>query len=803
MLIFIFNFKVTGNKCALKGRGTLPFVTQTGCPKFSRSCLMVPHPSLPRVLNWQILLPGSILMHGFAFQVDKLVAEIEDHQLLHELSLEDDVDAEELPSELNLSAVSSVSSMSGVAPLPLDPASDNPVQESGVAQLPPDELDFGVIENIPVLTASSTPICLSAPLAAASSCVRASLHAILSKSPGVLSDSSYSSESEVMEEEQVTVVQADIQEGPGVVGPDSQTVESVAPQKTQTASLLVSTKAVIHPLPSDAVSPQSTSSAINLPQTPQHILPTLLQEAASSDVLSAAGWSEDPASTVQESVLEGLPSCSSDLTSAIPGALSTPLGSNHAPVGGMTVSDEAVHALSPALSSRLVPGQDSMIKDPPVGQTCDQEKTDGCTHPVSPSTPAGSAVPLSGSSTLDHSTPSGQLAQDLHLSASPSPSPAEQLEDPLRKSPVCSSSPGWLVDLPVVTEKLALVDPHPSGSGQVTSDPSDSSTIPDASKAPSPHDSSPLPDQAEPSRDSSMQLQPQEESSLEAQKAECDAYVSGALDVTLESRAQVPMDRAIVERLRGEAAKGVALWNDCLSHMTVNKHPHCDFPHVYGVGCDMQYYIKTKVPDYKESYDEFHNLLLCNDLTAEVVEQTDPFVVRHVVARLLNDEHTLPAELLPSLGASLCSHRHALVACRDSLLETVKDMDRKLHQISLDEAALSLQVEALFLPGGTQIPASSLRESNGRTPLQWPMRRWSLSSLPSRLSWRTSSIYRLLTIWPQTVGIIRGNTHPLVPRHSVPLISSAKMGCRSPSGFEGVNCLGTKLCRSLSARRHP
>ncbi len=57
-------------------------------------------------------------MHGFAFQVDKLVSEIEDHQLLHELSLEDEIIAEKLPSELDLSVGSSDSSMSSVAPLP-------------------------------------------------------------------------------------------------------------------------------------------------------------------------------------------------------------------------------------------------------------------------------------------------------------------------------------------------------------------------------------------------------------------------------------------------------------------------------------------------------------------------------------------------------------------------------------------------------------------------------------------------------------------------------------------------------------
>ncbi len=75
-------------------------------------------------------------MHGFAFQVNKLVSEIEDDQLLHELSLEDDVDIEELPSELNLSEVSCDSSMSGAALLPPDPVSDDPVLESGVAWFP-------------------------------------------------------------------------------------------------------------------------------------------------------------------------------------------------------------------------------------------------------------------------------------------------------------------------------------------------------------------------------------------------------------------------------------------------------------------------------------------------------------------------------------------------------------------------------------------------------------------------------------------------------------------------------------------
>ncbi len=89
-------------------------------------------------------------MCGFAFQVDRLVSEIEDHQFLHELSLEDNVDTEELPSELNFSEVSSDSSMSGVAPLPPDPVSDDPVLESGVAQLPLDKLDCGALDSVPI-----------------------------------------------------------------------------------------------------------------------------------------------------------------------------------------------------------------------------------------------------------------------------------------------------------------------------------------------------------------------------------------------------------------------------------------------------------------------------------------------------------------------------------------------------------------------------------------------------------------------------------------------------------------------------
>ncbi len=222
-----------------------------------------------------------------------------------------------------------------------------------MAQLPPDELDCGGVENIPIPTACSTPIRPPVPIAVTSLHVHVSLRAILSKSPvPILSDSSYSSESDVMEEEQVTVVQAGLQGESGVVGPDSQTVESVAPQEVQTALSLVSTEAVIHPPPSDAASLQSTLTlgVVSLPQTPQHVPPTLLWEAASSGVLGAARRSEDPASTVQESGVEGPPSCSPNVASIVPGVLSTLLGSNPAPVNDATVSSEAVHVQCPALA---------------------------------------------------------------------------------------------------------------------------------------------------------------------------------------------------------------------------------------------------------------------------------------------------------------------------------------------------------------------------------------------------------------------------------------------------------------------
>ena len=160
-------------------------------------------------------------MRGFAFQVDKLVSIVKDHQFLHELSLEVQAAVEELPSELDLSEASTVSLMSGVGPLPLDSVSPDPLIESGVAQVPPDELVHGEIDIAPVPAASSTPVCPSTPSVSSVS------HSDL---PDYVLDSSGSSMDEGLS------LNPEGSGKPVVVGPDSQTVESVAPRSSPAAS---------------------------------------------------------------------------------------------------------------------------------------------------------------------------------------------------------------------------------------------------------------------------------------------------------------------------------------------------------------------------------------------------------------------------------------------------------------------------------------------------------------------------------------------------------------------------------------
>ncbi len=657
-------------------------------------------------------------MHGFAFQVDKLVAEIEDHQLLHELSLEDDLDTEKLPSELNLSAVSSDSSMSGVALLPPDPTQDNSSQESGVAQLPLDELDCGVLKNIPVPSACSMPVHPSAsPTPGVSHAKAVVSAAVRSSFPVLHSDTSFSLESSIMEQEQPSSAKADIQEQEGldVAGPDSQMVESAALQDALTASSLVTTKAVVHSSPGGVTSslPATSSDVLNLPWTPQCIPPTHLWEAAPSNALGAAGWSEDPALTVQESVVEGSSSHLLGSTSAVPGALSAQEGSNHAPGDGMIVSSKAAHSPSP------VPSESSDLKWEPTeedsesGHSSSPELTDECTHPTS--LPGRTNAPASGSShlsTLACPASSSLLAQDLRLSPSPPP-PAGHQWDSLHRFSTCSSSSERPTDSPDTAGKLAPVDSDLPGSGWLSPEPPNPSVsiAKPETPPPPPFTSSPPPDHAEPSKDSSAQLQVKEECLEEVLDVEGDADQSATLDVTLESGAQVPMDRAVIEQLHAKAAKEVALWEDCLGHMTVNEHPHCEYPHIYGVRCEMEYYIKMEVPEQMAHYDEFHNRLLQKDMTAPVVEQMDKFVVCHIVACLLRSEYSLLADLLPSLEYSLCTHHHAIVAHRDELRESICRMDQKLLQISLVEAATPTQTVA----SGSIVPPWRDSDSSGQS----------------------------------------------------------------------------------------
>ena len=661
-------------------------------------------------------------MRGFAFQVDRLVLEIEDHQFLHELSLEDAVDMEELPSELNLSGVSHDSSMSDVALLPPDPVSDDPIVESGVARLPPDELDCGDLNSAPIPAASSTP---THPSASPTSCV-SQVQALVSASarrlfPGHLSDTSCSSNSS-MDEEQLSSKEVSVGDSkePSVVEPDSQAVESEVPPANPAASSTESTGAVMRLSFGDPVSPHSpsTSTIVNFPRTPQHVPPSSLQEAASSGMLGAAGWLEGPASTVQESVVQSSPCCSSVPVSTIPRALSTPLGSNNAPVGGATNSNEAVHPDGPASTDALVLEQNPVTEGPEADHSHGSENTDGGTHPTSPSVcAAAQAPPPPGSSLPDGTAALGSSFQDMHQSSPLSSSSVGQLCCSLPHSPVRPDSPERSTDQSAAVEKLALADSHPPASGWLFPGPSQIPVPVVLPKAlpPAPSDSAPSADRVKPPQDSSIQLQVEADSVLGVRGAESGVDPS-TLDVSLEGGAQVPMDRSVVEQLRNGAAKEVATWDNCLSRMNVNEHPDCPFPHVSGVKCDMRYYTKTEAPERVAEYDEFQDMLLRNNLTADVIENMYPFVVRHVVARLHQIEYSVPEELLPSLEASLHWHREELTVRRGEQLAFVKSMDSKLRQL-VEEEAVPVIASGNIVPPHRDSDSSFLSEGDKQTDL--------------------------------------------------------------------------------------
>ncbi len=560
-------------------------------------------------------------MCGFAFQVDKLISEIKDHQLLHKLSLEDDIAVEELPSELDLSEASTDSSMSGVAPLPPDSISTDLFIESGVAQLPPDKLDCDKVDSVPVPTASSTPFRQSAPPASSvprtlsRSNIRRSIHQQFFSER--LSDTSCSDSS--MDEGQPLGPESSGE--PAVVNPDSRTVESVALHSSPAASPVDFTRAVASSSPGSVglPSPIPSSDVENPPRTPQCVPPSLPQEAASSDMLSAAGQLEGPASTVQESVVTGSPSSSPSPT--IPGVLSASLRSNPAPEGGVVDSSEAVNAERPASSE-----QDSQMEGSQVGPSTDLKSMDVSTHP--PFSVVGVVSSAAGSSTADSTAVSGLAFQDSSALHSPLASPVKQSSVLSCTSPALLDSPKRPMDQPAVTEKLAPAGPLLPGSGWLSPDASKPSASVESPGRPL--DSAPPTDQAELLQDSFVQLQADAELTSEA-RGEEDGADPSHLDISLEGGAQVPMDCPVIEQLHDAAAEEVTVWDQCLGRMTLNEHPRCEFPHVYGIQNNMEFYHKTELPDRKPLYDEFHDAVLRNDLTEDDIHQTDPFTIRYIL----------------------------------------------------------------------------------------------------------------------------------------------------------------------------
>ncbi len=626
-------------------------------------------------------------MRGFAFQVDKLVSEIKDHQLLHELSLEDDVTVEELPSELDLSEASSDSSMSSVALLPPDSISQDSFVESGVAQLPPDELDGDKVDSVPVPTASSMPFRQSAPPASsvpstlARSNIRRSIHQQFFSER--LSKTSCSNSS--MDEGQPCDA-----EGSGelaVVNPDSQTVESGTLHSSSAGSLVDFAEAVASSSPGSAILPLLAPSAgvENPPWTPQCVLPSPHQEAASSDALSTTGWLEDPASIVQESVVTGFPSTS--LSPTIPGALSASLRSNPAQEGGVVDSTEAVDAGHPAL-----PKQDSQTEGPQAGLSTDPKSTDISTHRSSPV--IGVVTFAAGLSPADSTAAFGSAFQDSLLPRSPPAPIVKQSPDRSGSSSTLLDSPEQPTDRPAVTEKLALAVPLSPGSGQLS---------PDASKptvsvgSPEhPLDSASPIDQAELLQDSFVQLQGDAELASEAE-GEDNGAGSSQLDISLEGGAWVLMDRSVIEQLHATAAKELAIWNQCLDRMTLDERPECEFPHVHGIEYNLEYHHKTEFPDKRPLYDEFHDAVLHNNVTVDDIHETDPFTIRYVLARLLLSGDPLPEELLPAMETRLRWHREQIGNQREKKIASIRELDSRLAELPKSEAASDV-VEGEVVP---------------------------------------------------------------------------------------------------------
>ncbi len=603
-------------------------------------------------------------MHGFAFQVDKLVSVVEDHQFLHELSLKDQAGVEELPSELDLSEASTASLMSGVGPLSPDSVSPDPPVESGVAQVPPDELVSGEIDVAPVPAASSTPVCPSIP----------------SVSSVSRSDSSCSS----MDEEQS--LNSESSGKPVFVGPDSQMVESVAPHSSSAASPVDFTAAAASSSPGSIIRPQPfhPSDVENPPQTSQCILPSSPRGAASSGALSAAGRLEDPASAIQESAMMGSPSSSPSFT--IPGALSTSLRSNHTQESDVEGSAEAVEAERPASVE-----QDSQGEDSQVGRSSSPIGTESSTHPLSPVVVVIS--PRADLSAADSEAAPSSLRQNASPAHSLTVLPGKQASFLPRSSPPPPSSPEWPVGQLAGTEKLAPAGPLSPGSGQHSRDISAVSMVLTGSQ----RGSDPLADQAKLLEDSFLRMQAEAESAPDTQLEE-DGADQSHLDVSLEGGVQVPMDRSVIEQLRDEAAQEVLMWKEAVGHMTPNEHHSCSFPQVYGIRNHTEYFCHTEHPAMKPFYNEFHDMLMRNDLTMDYVRSAHPFTVRYALARLLRVDAPLPEELLPEMEAILERHQGRIMDKIGRKMRSIQELDSRLNKLSESETVQEVVEGSIVSP---------------------------------------------------------------------------------------------------------
>ncbi len=212
------------------------------------------------------------------------------------------------------------------------------------------------------------------------------------------------------------------------------------------------------------------------------------------------------------------------------------------------------------------------------------------------------------------------------------------------------------------------------------------------------------PDRTELSQDSFIQLQTEAGSTSEVRSEE-DGADSSRLDVSLEGGARVPMDHSVIEQLHDEAAKEVTVWDQCLSRMTINEHPGCEFPHVSGIRNNMEFYRRTEVPERKALYNEFHDSLLCNNLMEDDINMADPFMVRYVLAHLLRAEYSLPEELLPVMEARLKEHHLQIIDRRAEKIQSIEELNSRLEKLSEPEAVPAV-VEGNVVPSHRESDSS-------------------------------------------------------------------------------------------------